>query len=452
MGIKINQNSTIVAITTPIGVGGVSIVRISGKKSISTADKLFVSLGKKRPSEFKSRELVLGTFTGKAFKENCLCVVFRNPNSFTGEDVVEFQCHGGIKVTNMILEECLKNGCKLAQNGEFSFRAFMNGKMNLSEAEGMIDIINAETETELNVGYDLMSGGLTAKIQVLQDDLVDIMSDIEVSFDYPEEDLEYKTIPEITSRLEKVKENITNLVNTGYTGSIIKNGINVVIVGRPNVGKSSILNALLRFDKAIVTDIAGTTRDIVEDRFEVNGIKVNIIDTAGIRETEDVIEKIGVERSRSAIKKADIVLFVIDNSEKLTQKDREIFELIKNKKYIVIANKCDKKQVNTEFPNAIKVSAKTNDGIDNIKQTIYNLVIDKNVLGNGTIITNQRHIECLKEAEKNIIDALKVIKTGTLDLVSIDLNNAYSNLGEITGTTTNEKILDSIFKKFCLGK
>ena len=450
-----DTNKTIVAISTPIGAGGISIVRMSGKNSIKIADKLFLSLKGIRPSDFDSKELVLGKFKGKNALDKCFCVVFRAPNSFTGENMVEFQCHGGIKITELILKDCLNCGAVLAENGEFSMRAFINGKMSLSEAEGMIDLINAQSESEINASYSLMNGDLTKKVDLFQKELIDVLSEIEVSFDYPEEDIEYTTIPIVKKRLIDLVVNIEKLINTSETGAIIKNGINAVIVGKPNVGKSSILNALLNKNKAIVTDIAGTTRDIIEDAFEIRGVKVNIIDTAGIHDTSDKIEKIGVEKSISQLNLADIILFVIDNSQQLTQEDKLIFDKIKNKKHIVICNKVDKKS-NYNYAsideNIIFVSAKNKLNIEEIKNRIYDMVIDKNIMSSNVIITSARHNECLKSAKNSLMLAINNIDNVTLDLVSIDVTDAFSALGEITGTTSNEVILDSVFSKFCLGK
>ena len=296
---------------------------------------------------------------------------------------------------------------------------------------------------------------LSKLVEKQQKELVEIMGEIEVSFDYPEEDIEYVTIPMVKKRLSALIKELDKLINTSKTGSVIKNGINAVIVGKPNVGKSSILNALINKEKAIVTDIAGTTRDIIEDAFEINGIKVNIIDTAGIRETKDKVEQIGVERSLEQINSADIILFVIDNSSKLEAEDKEIYERIKFKKKIIIANKMDKKSAydyRNLDENILFVSAKSGKNIQELKTKIYDLVLDKNIIGGGLIITNTRHNECLKKAKEALKSAVQNIEKLTLDLVSIDISEAFSNLGELTGTTSNEVVLDSIFSKFCLGK
>ena len=450
-----DTEKTIVAISTPIGVGGISIVRMSGKNAITIADKLFSTKKGINPSDFNNRELVLGKFNGSVAKDNCLCVVFRAPNSFTGENMVEFQCHGGVKITECILSDCIKMGASMAENGEFSMRAFLNGKLSLSEAEGMIDLINAESESELTAGYNLMNGKLNNEINNFQKELIDILSEIEVSFDYPEEDIEYTTIPLVKEKLDELIKRIDNLLLTKKTGSVIKNGINAVIVGRPNVGKSSILNSLLNKNKAIVTDIAGTTRDVIEDAFEINGVKVNIIDTAGIRKTKDIVEKIGVDKSYEQIKLADVVLLVLDNSSELTGEDKELLDLIKDKKHIIIANKIDKP---TKYnyknldKNMVFVSASTGENINKIKEMIFNLVIDKNLFSGEILITNTRHINALERAKKALVSAYKNIDDVTLDLVSVDIHEAYNDIGEITGNSSNEAILDSVFSKFCLGK
>lgn len=450
-----DTEKTIVAISTPIGVGGISIVRMSGKNAITIADKLFSTKKGIKPSDFNNRELVLGKFNGSVAKDNCLCVVFRAPNSFTGENMVEFQCHGGVKITECILNDCIKMGASMAENGEFSMRAFLNGKLSLSEAEGMIDLINAESESELTAGYNLMNGKLNNEINNFQKELIDILSEIEVSFDYPEEDIEYTTIPLVKEKLDELIKRIDNLLLTKKTGSVIKNGINAVIVGRPNVGKSSILNSLLNKNKAIVTDIAGTTRDVIEDAFEINGVKVNIIDTAGIRKTKDIVEKIGVDKSYEQIKLADVVLLVLDNSSELTGEDKELLDLIKDKKHIIIANKIDKP---TKYnyknldKNMVFVSASTGENINKIKEMIFNLVIDKNLFSGEILITNTRHINALERAKKALVSAYKNIDNVTLDLVSVDIHEAYNDIGEITGNSSNEAILDSVFSKFCLGK
>lgn len=447
-----NLKDTIVAISTGSTSGAISIVRLSGEQSINIADKIFVSNKKTKPSSFAARYLELGTVTTKNFKEQALCVVFVAPFSYTGENLVEIQCHGGLKIAQGIVEECMTHGARLATNGEFTKRAFINGKMSLASAEGVMDMINAETDAQVRAGYDLLSGTLSQKAAAYQTELTDILSEIEVSFDYPEEEIEYITKAGVSTRLAALSKDLDQMISTANTGKIISSGINVLIVGKPNVGKSSLLNALLARDRAIVTDVPGTTRDTVEDSFSINGIKVNIIDTAGIHDTTDFVEKIGVEKSKQLISMADIVLFVTDSSKKETSEDKQIFELIKNKPYIKIANKADLSNIKDSKDNTVIVSSVTGKGIEELKQKIYNQFSSPSIVESGIIITNARHLQALKNAKEGIDNALMQISSNTLDLISIDLKLAYSALGEITGNTTGEDILDAIFSKFCLGK
>ena len=444
-------NSTIVATATPIGVGGISIVRLSGTNSIKIADKFFISKNGKLPSSFKKRELVFGYFTSKNVSDECLCVVF-DGNSFTGEETVEFHVHGGIKIAELIVDSCIQNGARMAKNGEFSLRSYLNGKMSVCEAEGMIDMINAESDAELKAGHTLMKGGLTKKVEELQSKVTDLLSEVEVSFDYPEEDIEYIAENAIDEKVDCIIDEINKLTQTYKAGAIIKNGINACLIGKPNVGKSSLLNSLLNREKAIVTDIAGTTRDVIEDAFEIKGIKVNIIDTAGIRETENIIEKIGVNKSVALIDQADIILFILDCSTHLDADDIKILKFLQGKKYLTIYNKCDKLKNIERKNDGIYTSSKTGEGIEKLKDTIYNCIIGENVVSGGLVLTNARHLECLTRAKLALENAHKNLKSHTLDLIAIDLNEAYYCLGEITGNTSNETILDAIFSKFCLGK
>lgn len=447
-----NLKDTIVAISTGSTSGAISIVRLSGEKAINIADKLFVSNKKTKPSSFAARYLELGTVTTKNFKEQAMCVVFVAPFSYTGEDIVEIQCHGGLKIAQGIVEECMLLGARLATNGEFTKRAFINGKMSLASAEGVMDMINAETDAQVRAGYDLLSGSLSQKATLFQNELTDILSEIEVSFDYPEEEIEYITKAGVQKRLLTMSQDIAYLLSTADTGKIIASGINVLIVGKPNVGKSSLLNALLARDRAIVTDVPGTTRDTVEDSFSINGIKVNIIDTAGIHDTTDFVEKIGVEKSKQLINSADIVLFVTDSSSAETAEDKQIFNLIKNKPYIKIANKIDIAGAKAAGTDTLQVSSLTGKGIDKLKDKIYAQFASPSIVESGTVITNARHKQALQNAYQHINNALEALNNQTLDLISIDIKLAYSALGEITGNTTGEDIIDAIFSKFCLGK
>lgn len=448
-----NKNDTITAISTGASSGAVSIVRLSGSEAINIADKLFLSTNKNHPSSFVPRMLVLGTITTKNFKELALCVVFKSPKSYTGEDLVEFQCHGGTQIANGIMQECILNGARPATNGEFTKRAFLNGKMTLSSAEGMMDMINAESDAEIRAGYNLLNGTLSKLAFSAQKELTDILSEIEVSFDYPEETIEYITKAKVKERLKRLIKQMTKILDTCEVGKIIKSGINVLILGKPNVGKSSLLNFLLKRERAIVTDVAGTTRDTIEDSFMLGDVKINLIDTAGIRDTSDVVEKIGVDKAKNLISQADIILFLVDSSRELSSEDKEIFELIKNKKYIVLKTKSDlKTKNNSNFENEISISTTTGDGLMALTNRILELTRLSNFSSDAIIITNERHKNALIRAKQNMQRAFDNISIDTLDLVSIDIKQAYLDLGEITGSTTSEDIIDAIFSKFCLGK
>ncbi len=449
------MEKTICAISTPIGVGGISIIRLSGKDSLNIVNKILETpLINPEP-----RKMQLKKITANNIKDNAMVVYFKAPFSFTGEDLVEIQCHGGVFLTNEILKALLNNGASLAENGEFTKRAFMNGKISLDKAEGVIDMINAESEEQLKAGYELLNGNLTKKITEMQNILTDILAETDVSIDYPENDIEYTTIEKFNQKTTDLLNEIINIKNTSDTGMIIKNGINIAILGSPNVGKSSLMNALLGYNRAIVTNIAGTTRDTLVESYVYNGIKVNLIDTAGIRESDNEVEKIGINLAKEKLKTADLVLFVLDSTRKISQEEINLFNSISTKKLIVI-NKIDNKNadfnlnsLNINSTKFIEISALENKNIDSLKQLIYDEIINKNIMGNSTIITNIRHKNALENAEKSLKDALQTLNsTQNLELFSIDLSNSYNYLGEITGTTSVENIIDRIFSKFCLGK
>lgn len=445
-----NQN-TIAVISTPLSSGAISVVRMSGSEAVQIADKVFKTKSGKTPSSFTPRMMTFGTFDAKDFKEKALCVVFKAPNSFTGEDIVEFQCHGGVTLTKGILATLIENGARLALPGEFTKRAFVNGKMALSDAEGMMDMINAESEAEIRAGYNLLSGELSKTAFSAQKELVDILSEIEVSFDYPEETILYITKSNAKNRLEEISRTLEKVLKTASAGKMIKNGVNVAIVGKPNVGKSSLLNKLVMDEKAIVTPIAGTTRDVIESQLIINGLKFNLYDTAGIHNTEDQIEKIGVDKAKNIIKGADIVLFVKD-SDSHDDEDDEVEELLKKHKHLIIVNKCDKLKTFKDSEDTIHVSALKGENIEKISEKLYALACQDKAMQAGLMVASERHISALKSAKENIDSALQEIDNFTLDLITIDLNLAYQALGEITGSTTSEEIIDAIFSKFCLGK
>ena len=433
------NKDTIVAISTGASSGAISIVRMTGAESVNIADQIFCTRKNQKPSSFEPRKLVLGTLVTQNFNEQAMCVIFKGPKSYTGEDMVEFQCHGGTQIASGIMKECLAHGARIATNGEFTKRAFLNGKMSLASAEGMIDMINAESDAEVRAGFNLLSGDLNKLAVFAQDELTDVLSEIEVSFDYPEETIEYITK--------------SNVLATASAGKLIKSGINAVIVGRPNVGKSSLLNTLLQKERAIVTDVAGTTRDTIEDTFLLGDVKINLTDTAGIHSTDDKVEKIGVDKAKNLIKQADIVLFLVDSSREFSNEDQEIFDSIKNTKHLVLKTKSDLKEVlNKSFENEISISTESGEGIETLKNKILEMVELSNISGGSVIITNERHKEALSRASKSLKNAVNAVTNQTLDLISIDIKDAYFAIGEITGTTTSEEIIDSIFKKFCLGK
>jgi len=449
-----NINSdTIVAISTGSSSGAISIVRMSGAKSTEIADKIFKAYSGQKPSEFEPRYLTLGNISTENFNEQAMCVVFKAPKSYTGEDLVEFQCHGGTQIANGIMKECIKHGSRIATNGEFTKRAFLNGKMTLSSAEGMMDMINAESDAEIRAGYELLTGNLSKLAYSSQEELTDILSEIEVSFDYPEEIIEYITKAKVKERLLALSTQMEDTINTSETGKMIKSGINVLIVGRPNVGKSSLLNNLLQKEKAIVTDIAGTTRDTVEGTFLLDDIKINLIDTAGIHDTQDTVEKIGVDKAKNLISQADIVLFLVDSNREYSNDDEEIYNSIQNTKFIVLRTKSDLEEKNQKhFKDEIEISIKNNNGISELKERILKLTKISNLSSGSVIITNERHKNALIRSNEAIKRAIENIELDSLDLIAIDIKQAYIDIGEITGNTTSEEIIDSIFSKFCLGK
>lgn len=449
------MEDTITAISTPIGVGGISIVRVSGKDALDVTSKVFSC--KTPVNEFQPRYMYLGTFHAGDFDEKCLCVYFKAPYSYTGEDLIEFQCHGGVVVTKKILDTLIEKGCRLAEGGEFTKRAFLNGKISLDEAEGVMDVISAESESEAKAGYNLMDGNLRTVVDDIQKQLTDTIAYLEVVFDYPEHDIEEITSNEVRTKLVDIKDKIDTLLSTHGTGMQIKNGCRVLILGRPNVGKSSLMNALLNYNRAIVTNIQGTTRDTLEETYVYNGVKFVLTDTAGVRDSQDEVEKIGIERAKNAINFADVILLVLDGSENLTSLDKEIIQLVKNKKVILIVNKIDlgdKININDyNFNTVLKVSAVNKTNIEKIKEVVYNTIVDDNIINSNIVITNTRHYSILKEAKKACVDAIKSVEDrNNVELLSIDLNNLWLTLGEITGETNNEEIINSIFANFCVGK
>lgn len=441
----------IVSISTPIGKGAVAIVRMSGKNSLDIALKLFHSKNLNK-EKICPRFMYFGTFSiDNTTKEECLMVYFKSPFSYTGEDIVEFQIHGGVLLAQKIVETLLSCGARLAEPGEYSKRAFLNGKITLDKAEAIIGEINAETEGELKSSLQITNGKLSAKILEEQEKLKVLLAELEVGMDYPDETEELNLTLDVKNRINKIGEDLDEILTQSQSAAYLKNGINVALVGKTNVGKSSIMNALLGEDRAIVTDIQGTTRDSITESFVYKGIKINLIDTAGIRKTEDVVENIGIEKSKQNLQTADIVLFVIDGSQEETKEDKEIENLIKDKKHIVLINKTDKKRVVKPRENEIEISALENKNIKCVKQSILNMVLNEEIDFNNLVLTNERQVQILKDA-RTIIYEIENTQFISLDILSMLVKKLWSTLGKITGNTENEDIIDLIFSKFCLGK
>lgn len=440
---------TITQISTPLGSGGISVIRVSGKESLQIANKVFSY--KKTPEQIEPRHMYFGTINYEGFTEQCLMVYFKAPFSYTGEDVVEFQCHGGEYLTQQILKACLNAGARLAENGEFTKQAFINGKISLDEAESVIDMINATSDAELKANSKILKGELYKKISQIQKDIMDAIVNLEVSIDYPEHDDETLGVDNLQKVLLNAKNELVKLEQTANEGQFIKSGINVAIVGKPNVGKSSLLNALLGEERAIVTSIKGTTRDVLRETINYKGLKINFIDTAGIHESVDEVEKIGIKRAKESITSTDIVLAVVDASQKLDDEDKEILDLCKNHKTIIVLNKTDvaKNVTNLE---GIEISAKDMVNIQAIKDQIIDLTIKGKIDFSGLIITNQRHLEAIKDSILQIDKTLQECEKQTVDILDLLAKDIWKTLGKITGETENEDIISGIFAKFCLGK
>lgn len=435
---------TICAISTPIGIGGISIIRMSGPESLNIAKKIF-SPYHSNWDNVEPRKMYLGKIKTEHFTDKGLCVYFQAPNSYTGEDIIEFHLHGGNALTNGVLRQCIDLGASLAEPGEFTKRGFLNGKLSLSSAEGVIEMINAQSEAEVNAGYNLLEGSLNKQCTQIQDKITDILAELEAALDYPEEDLEILTLNEAKKSIEEFIKPLQKLKETQNTAKFVKDGIRIAIAGKPNVGKSSLLNALIQYDRAIVTDIPGTTRDTIDDSFSYKGINFIITDTAGLRNTDDNIEKLGIERSYKSIKNSDVVLFLIDDT--FGKEDKKLLDDINKKNILIIKNKSD---ISSELGNAdMLISAKNGDGIAELKECIYNMFIDNKIISGGLMLTNARHISAVNRALKSLNIALQADQP---DLMAMDLKDAWDALGEITGTTVSETIIDRIFEKFCLGK
>ena len=455
---------TICAIATPIGEGGIAIIRISGEKALEIADKIFVGKNKKDIKEMKTYTMRYGTIVDLDTEEiidDVILSYMKGPRSYTGENVIEVNCHGGVVATNRVLNQIVKAGARIAEPGEFTKRAFLNGRIDLSQAEATMDIIKAKTELSMKSAMMQSRGALSREIGELRKYLLNVLALIEYAVDFTEDDedvVDDNLIAQIKDGISKTLSRINSLLKNADEGKIIRDGLNIVIVGKPNVGKSSLLNSLLREKRAIVTDIPGTTRDIIEEYINLDGIPIRITDTAGIRDTEDTVEKIGVERSKEKIEEADLVILMLDTSRELDEEDKVIIDAVKNKKYIALLNKVDlerklSEDIITSLDRTIEISAKTGFGIENLKEEIKNLFFNGEIDSESLIISNTRHKQALYRSLENCNLALEKINLNEyLDLISIYITSAMKALGEITGDELEEDLLNKIFSEFCCGK
>ena len=454
------MNDTICAIATSQGVGAIAIIRVSGEEAISTVNKIFKG---KNLENVASHTINYGHIIDNENNiiDEVLVSVMKAPRTFTAEDTVEINTHGGISPTNKTLELLLESGCRLAEPGEFTKRAFLNGRIDLLEAEAVMDMIDSKTEQQRKMAINQISGKVSNLINDLRNDMVQIISNINVNIDYPEyDDVEIMTNNILVPKIQNLKNRIEKILKESENGKIIKEGIKTSIIGRPNVGKSSLLNNLLEEDKAIVTDIAGTTRDIVEGQISINGVLLNMIDTAGIRETNDLVESIGVEKSLKIMEESDLILFMVNNNEEITDDIIELLNKIGNKNYLLLINKTDLERkidldkINVEKSKIVELSVKDNKGIDDLKNKIIELFnLNSLETKDPTYLSNTRSLSILKRC----LDAIKEVEKGLIndmpiDMIELDIKNIWEELGKINGTSYEEELLDEMFSRFCLGK
>lgn len=455
---------TIAAIATAPGEAGIGIVRMSGKDSIDLLKKIFKPNRNINIIDIPSRTVTYGHIIdgNNEVVDEVLIIIMKAPYSYTTEDVVEIHCHGGVIPVKRVLEIVLRNGAILAEQGEFTKRAFINGRIDLAQAEAVIDVITAKTETGLNAALNQLEGDLSKEIRKIMNDVLSIIASIEASIDFPEHDIEELTSSNILKMSKNIECSLKLLIDSFDEGRIIRDGLNTAIVGRPNVGKSSLLNLLLKDNRAIVTDIPGTTRDVIEEYLNIGGILIKLIDTAGLRETNDEVERIGVQRTRKAIDEAELIILVIDSSEQLTIEDKQIIDNLVDKKVIVVANKIDLGiKISFDFifdkietDNIINMSVKNTEGIDVLENRIKNIVFNGDVsITKNKMITSIRHKDLLEKAYENLEIAMNSINEGVpVDLISVYFRDCWSKLGSITGDTVEEDIITEIFSKFCIGK
>ena len=445
------MEENISAIATPAGKGGVAIIRISGKSPLAIAEKMFSPTGKTRVQEFEPYKMYTGKIDGGSFSDFGLCVYFKAPASYTGEDVVEFHCHGGENVARGILKRTFFHGARSAGKGEFTKRAFLNGKLSLSSAEGVANMINGESDAEVKAGYLLYTEKLTSAVKEFQAELKTLLAGIDVSVDYPEEDIEEQHIEELCLALKELESKLCKLSSAYATGKKIKSGVTVALCGKPNTGKSSLLNTLLGYDKAIVSSVAGTTRDAVEGTIEIQGRKFNLYDTAGVRESGDAIENIGIERAESIIRSADVAVFVVDGATGVNEEDLRVLEMVKDKPLIKLVNKIDLTPNKRTTDADVCVSAVTGEGVETLKSLLYEKSFSS-LSEDAAFLIEERHFEALKRAKESVARAIIACESEPLDLIAIDVKEAWTTLGEITGETATEAIIEEIFSKFCVGK
>ncbi|OLR65084.1 tRNA uridine-5-carboxymethylaminomethyl(34) synthesis GTPase MnmE [Peptoniphilus porci] len=457
-----NLNDTIAAISTAIGEAGIAIVRMSGEDSINIIDKIFVSVSGKNMADAENRKFLYGHICdGDKKIDEVLVVKMKGPHSYTAEDIVEIHCHGGVVSVKRILNLILSNGARLAEKGEFTKRGFLNGRIDLTQAEAVIDMIKAKTDISFDLGLNQLSGALSEVLNKLRDELISMQALIVANIDFPDEDIEDAAYHDLMDRSEKILNKMDNLLENSKNSRLLRDGINTVILGKPNVGKSSLLNGLLKYERAIVTDIAGTTRDVIEDYINLDGVLLKISDTAGIRETDDEVEKIGVNIAREKLKDADLVIAIFDISREFDQNDKEILKLIENKKHIIILNKDDLEQkisdeeIEKYFKDDyLRLSVMKNESIKKVEKLILDLFFDGELqISSDTVLSNIRHINALREARKELLEVKESLnKKVFLDLIEVDLENVIAHISEITGTITTEDILDRVFSDFCIGK
>lgn len=459
------MEDTIAAIATAYGEGGIGIIRLSGEKSKQILDMIFIPKQDAYKESIVNRRLYYGHIVDPEEKQvidEVLAVYMKGPHTYTTEDVVEVYCHGSIVALRKTLALILKKGARLAEKGEFTKRAFLNGRLDLSQAEAVIDIVRAKTDKTFDVALKQMEGALSDKIRAIRQVLMDLLVDITVNIDYPDEDIELLTYQKLEESILYISNMISELKATGGAGKIIREGLNVAIIGKPNVGKSSLMNALLRESRAIVTEIPGTTRDTIEEVISIRDIPVKLTDTAGIRETEDRIEQIGIEKSKESFNRADLIIFILDGSNPLTEEDESIIERLENRNVIVLLNKEDLgtavsiEKINEMLPNAsvIRAAIKNGQGIDLLENTIENLVYGGKVKQEESLlVTNVRHMELLEQASAAIVDAGRMTANKeALDFIEVDVRRCWELLGEIIGESVTEDIIDQVFARFCLGK